>query len=93
MSEVKRVREMEELIGLQANAIQALQQAAQALQIALQALEKARADKGEQQKIIFVPQPAPPAPPAPTCAHQSIVYSKLGYAVLGPWGKYATENI
>jgi capsule polysaccharide export protein KpsE/RkpR len=90
MSEVKRVREMEELIGLQANAIQALQQAAQALQIALQALEKARADKGEQQKIIFVPQPAPPAP---TCAHQSIVYSKLGYAVLGPWGKYATENI
>jgi type II secretory pathway pseudopilin PulG len=59
MSEVKRVREMEELIGLQATAIQALQQAAQALQIALQALEKAMADKGDQQKIVFVPQPNP----------------------------------
>jgi type II secretory pathway pseudopilin PulG len=59
MSEVRRVREMEELIGLQATAIQALQQAAQALQIALQALEKAMADKGDQQKIVFVPQPNP----------------------------------
>jgi hypothetical protein len=49
MSEVRRVREMEELIGL----------AAQALQIALQALEKAMADKGDQQKIVFVPQPNP----------------------------------
>jgi hypothetical protein len=57
MSEAKRVREMEGLIELQANAITALQQAAQALQIALQALEKAMADKGDQQKIVFVPAP------------------------------------
>ena len=65
MSEPKRVREMEELIGLQAQAIQALQQAAQALQIALQALERAMADKGEQQKIVFVPQPFPAPSPSP----------------------------
>jgi len=59
------VRNLEELVSLQAQAIIALQQAAQALQIALQALEKAMAEKGDQQKIVFVPQPAPISNPNP----------------------------
>lgn len=52
-------KDVEELLELQDRAIQALQQATLALQIALQALQDSRTEKGDQQKMVFVPVPAP----------------------------------
>jgi hypothetical protein len=57
-----RMKNLEELVELQAKAIEALQQAAGALRIALEVIQKSYAEKGTQEKIIFVPQPALPAP-------------------------------
>src|SRR5208337_2457707 len=76
------VRNLEELIGLQAQAIIALQQAAQALQIALQALEKAMAEKGDQQKIVFVQQPAPISNPNPSYPYP---YTYMGPVSVPNW--------
>jgi hypothetical protein len=56
---IKVQKDVNELLELQDRAIQALQQATLALQIALQALQDSRVEKGDQQKMVFVPVPAP----------------------------------
>jgi hypothetical protein len=48
-------KDVNELLELQDRAIQAQQQATLALQIALQALQDSRVEKGDQQKMVFVP--------------------------------------
>jgi len=58
---VARLKDLEELVELQAKAIEALQQAAGALKIALEVIQKAPAEKGSQEKIVFV-QPTIPTP-------------------------------
>jgi hypothetical protein len=62
-----RMKDLEELVGLQAKAIEALQQAVGALRIALEVIQKSHAEKGTQEKIVFVPgAPATPYnPPTP----------------------------
>lgn len=67
-----RLKDLEELVELQAKAIEALQHAAGALKIALEVIQKAHAEKGSQEKIVFVqptiptPQPNPYTPYIPT---------------------------
>ena len=56
-------KSVDELLELQDKAIQALQQATLALQIALQALQDSRNEKGEQQKMVFVPVTGGNTPP------------------------------
>jgi hypothetical protein len=63
--EIRRMREMEELIGLQDRAIQALQQATVALNLALQALQRSMDEKGQQNHFTFEPQYIPKLPILP----------------------------
>jgi len=46
-----RMKNLEELVELQAKAIEALQQAAGALRIALEVIQKSYAEKGTQERL------------------------------------------
>lgn len=63
--QIRVQKDVNELLELQDRAIQALQQATLALQIALQALQDSRVEKGDQQKMVFVPVPSSPQVPTP----------------------------
>jgi len=63
--QIKVQKDVNELLELQDRAIQALQQATLALQIALQALQDSRVEKGDQQKMVFVPVPSLPVDSTP----------------------------
>ncbi len=67
MAQIRIPKDVDELLALQDRAIQALQQATLALQIALQALQDSRIEKGDQQRMTFVPVPnaGPYIMPAP----------------------------
>jgi hypothetical protein len=60
VGQIRIPKDVDELLELQDRAIQALQQATLALQIALQALQDSRVEKGDQQKMTFVPVPTNP---------------------------------
>jgi hypothetical protein len=84
---MSHVKDLEELVELQARAIEALQQAAGALRIALEVIQKSHAEKGTQEKIVFVPQPALPAPA--TGPYVPATQPYFGGSTENPWGTAA----
>jgi len=83
---MSRVKNLEELVELQAKAIEALQQAAGALRIALEVIQKSHAEKGTQEKIVFVPQPSVPQP-------NPIPYTPYVGDFPNPWGTATGGNV
>jgi hypothetical protein len=78
VGQIRIPKDVDELLELQDRAIQALQQATLALQIALQALQDSRVEKGDQQKMTFVPVPTNPfAQPYTVPVPNSVPYTTI----------------
>jgi hypothetical protein len=90
MAKIKIAKDVDELLAMQDRAIKALEQAALALQIALQVLQDSKNEKGDQQKMVFVPgpTPGPTTLPMPYIAGGDAYNSWMNGAILPGKGTY-----
>jgi hypothetical protein len=90
VAKIKIAKDVDELLAMQDRAIKALEQAALALQIALQVLQDSKNEKGDQQKMVFVPVPTQVPTPVPTPGPMPVPMPYISPSIPGveDWGAY-----